>query len=80
MNIKSALRTLSVTLLCALVAPVVFAGNDKPVKEVKDPPVPQVVKDWGDMIKCASCQSKPDPTPKEKKDCTSACKRVGMDP
>ena len=88
MNTTKSLRMLSVTLLCACLAPLAMAGADKPakepppkaVKEVKDPPAPQVVKDWGDMTKCATCQAAIDPTPKEKKDCAAACKRVGMDP
>ena len=49
---------------------------DKPVKE---PPAPQIVKDWSDMTKCATCAAAADPSPKQKKDCAAACKRVGMD-
>lgn len=94
MNKITSRRSLCVALLCACLAPLAMAGADKPakeppskavkevkeVKEVKDPPAPQVVKDWGDMTKCATCQAAIDPTPKEKKDCAAACKRVGMDP
>ena len=49
---------------------------DKPVKE---PPAPQIVKDWSDMTKCATCAAAADPSPKQKKDCAAACKRVGLD-
>jgi|JI10StandDraft_1071094.scaffolds.fasta_scaffold297668_2 hypothetical protein len=49
---------------------------DKPVKE---PPAPRIVKDWGAMTKCATCAAAADPSPKQKKECAAACKRVGMD-
>jgi len=72
------LFALCTALALALPSAGAFAKStaDKPVKE---PPAPRIVKDWGDMTKCASCAAAADPSPKQKKECAAACKRVGMD-
>lgn len=86
MTIRSASRNKHITFLFALCTGLALAlpcagalaksTADKPVKE---PPAPRVVKDWGAMTKCASCAAAADPSPKQKKECAAACKRVGMD-
>ena len=73
MTIRSPRRNKHITFLFALCTALALAlpsagafaksAADKPVKE---PPAPQIVKDW-------------DPSPKQKKDCAAACKRVGLD-
>ena len=86
MNICSSRRNASLSRVFALCAALALAlpavgvsAKNTTEKPVKDPPAPRIVKDWGDMTKCASCAAAADPSPKQKKECAAACKRVGMD-
>ncbi|HPG63660.1 MAG TPA: hypothetical protein PK586_16735 [Casimicrobium sp.] len=86
MTIRSPRRNKHITFLFALCTGLALALPSAGVfakstagKQVKEPPAPRVVKDWGAMTKCASCAAAADPSPKQKKECAAACKRVGLD-
>ncbi len=86
MTIRSPRRNKHITFLFAFCTALALAlpsagvfAKSTAEKPVKEPPAPQVVKDWSAMTKCASCATAADPSPKQKKDRAAACKRVGMD-